>query len=104
VWWNRRSWQALDMLGQLPGPVLEVPIQVARQALLQGRGAALFAPSVIAHEIAAGTLVALPVRDLLPIYCESALVADRASGDLPAPALSFVGAVRAEAGSLLVGG
>jgi LysR family transcriptional regulator, low CO2-responsive transcriptional regulator len=101
LWWSRQSRQALDALAKLPEPVLEVPIQVARHTLLQHCGAALFAPSVIAHEIAAGTLVTLPVRDLPPIFCESALLAHKAS-DLPAPDRAFVEAVRAEAGSLLV--
>lgn len=101
LWWSRRSRQALDALGKLPEPALEVPIQVARHALLQHRGAALFAPSVIAHEIAAGTLVTLPVRDLPPIFCESALVARQAC-DLPAADRAFVEVLRAEAGSLLV--
>ena len=103
LWWSRRSQRALDALGKLPGPVLEVPIQVARCTLLQHRGAALFAPSVIAHEIAAGTLVTLPVRDLPPIFCESALVAHQAD-DLPAADRAFVEAVRTETGSLLVRG
>jgi LysR family transcriptional regulator, low CO2-responsive transcriptional regulator len=101
LWWSRRSRQALDALGKLPEPVLEVPIQVARHTLLQDRGAALFAPSVIAHEIAAGTLVTLPVGDLPPIFCESALVARHAC-DLPAADRAFVEAMRAEAGSLLI--
>jgi DNA-binding transcriptional LysR family regulator len=101
LWWSRRSRQALDALGKLPEPALEVPIQVARHTLLQHRGAALFAPSVIAHEIAAGTLVTLPVSDLPPIFCESALVARKAS-DLPAADRAFVEAVQAEAGSSLL--
>lgn len=101
LWWNRRSRQALDALGKLPEPILEVPIHVARHTLLQHHGAALFAPSVIFHEIAAGTLVTLPIRDLPPIFCESALVASRAC-DLPAADRAFVEALRAEAGSLLV--
>jgi LysR family transcriptional regulator, low CO2-responsive transcriptional regulator len=102
LWWSQRSRRALDALGKLPGPVLEVPIQVARHTLLQHRGAALFAPSVIAHEIAAGTLVVLPVRDLPPIFCESALVVHQTAGDLPAPARAFVEVLRAEAGDLCV--
>lgn len=105
LWWSRGSRQALDALGTLPEPVLEVPIQVARHTLLQGRGAALFAPSVIAHEIAAGSLVALPVRDLPPIFCESALAAHQtAEADLPPPARSFVEVLRSEAGDLCLGG
>ena len=79
-----------------------MPIQVARHTLLQHRGAALFAPTVIAHEIAAGTLVKLQVQDLPPIFCESALVAHEAAGNLPAADRAFIEAVRAEAGSLLV--
>jgi DNA-binding transcriptional LysR family regulator len=101
LWWSRRSRQALDALGKLPEPVLEVPIQVARHTLLQHRGAALFAPSVIAHEIAAGTLVTLAVSDLPPIFCESAVVA-RQAGDLSAADRAFVEVLRAEAASLLV--
>ena len=104
LWWSRQSRQALEALGTLPEPVLEVPIQVARHTLLQGRGAALFAPSVIAHEIAVGSLVALPVRDLPPIYCESALAVHQAvEADLPPPARAFVDVLRAEAGELCVG-
>lgn len=105
LWWGRQSRQALDALGRLPEPVLEVPIQIARHTLLQGCGAALFAPSVIAHELAAGSLVALQVPDLPPIFCESALAVHQAAqADLPAPARAFVEVLRAEAGDLCVEG
>jgi hypothetical protein len=48
-----------------------VPIQVARHTLHQGHAAAFFAPSVVAHQIAAGTLLPLQVIDLPAIFCES---------------------------------
>jgi hypothetical protein len=95
-WWHQRSRRELEALGKLPGPVLELPIQVARHTLLQGHAAAFFAPSVVAHQIAAGTLVPLQVINLPAILCESALVVHETADTLPPPARAFVDRVRAK--------
>jgi hypothetical protein len=95
-WWHQRSRRELEALGKLPEPVLAVPIQVARHTLLQGHAAAFFAPSVVAHQIAAGTLVPLQVINLPAILCESALVVHETADTLPPPARAFVDRVRAK--------
>lgn len=102
VWWNQPSRRALDALAVLPSPALEVPVQIARHSLLQGYGAALFAPSVIAPDIATGTVVALAVADLPPIACESALVVHQDDDALQPAARAFIGVVRSAAGNLCV--
>lgn len=102
LWWNQDSRRQLEALADLPEPTLEVPIQVARHTLLQGRGAALLAPSVIAHELAAGSLVTLDVADLPTVPCESALVVHESNGDLPPMTRAFIDAVQTEAGPLCV--
>jgi DNA-binding transcriptional LysR family regulator len=101
LWWNQPSRRELDALENLPEPVLEVPIQVARHTLLQGYGVALFARSVISHELDAGSLVLLEVADLPPMFCESALVVHEREQDLPAPVSAFVEVLRQEGSALL---
>jgi hypothetical protein len=56
---------------------------VVGHTLLQGHTAAFFAPSVVADEIAAGSLVPLQVTDLPAILCDSALVVHDTADNLP---------------------
>ena len=81
---------------------LEVPIQVARHALLQATGAALFAPSVIAHELRSGTLTTLDVTDLPELYCESAVVVYGSAAHLSAVARALLEAIAEQADDLCI--
>ncbi len=100
LWWNQASTRDFDLLTAGAGATLEVPIQVARHTLLQGTGAALFAPSIVAHELEAGTLVRIPVTDLPELHCESALVTRRGGAELSPASQCFVEALSVAAGDL----
>jgi len=101
-WWNQPSARALEQLGVTLGPTLECPVQVARHTLLQGRGAALFAPSVVAHELASGALVALDVGDLPDLRTESALVTHASAGALSPLERELVASLARTSADLLV--
>jgi DNA-binding transcriptional LysR family regulator len=101
LWWNQSSARALAGLADTADVPVEIPIPAARHALLRGEGVALFAPSVIAHELETGALVRLDVTDLPEVATESALAVHRDRAELSSVARAFVDVVRVQAGPLV---
>lgn len=73
-----------------------------RKLILRGIGAGFLPETLIAEDLAAGSLVALPVTDALQLARELALVRHSRGDPLPSAAHSFVDMVRAQAARLRV--
>jgi DNA-binding transcriptional LysR family regulator len=78
----------------------ELPHGLMRQLILRGRGAGFLPISVVADDLAAGRLVALPLSDASDLARELALVCHAAAEPLPPATRDFVDAVKAEAARL----
>lgn len=81
---------------------LEVPAVTARQLVTQGTGAAFFPRTLIADDLAAGRLVAIPLADGAPLYREGALVRHPRGGALPMAVQNFVGIMRGEVAAAFI--
>lgn len=86
-----RPW--FDRLAKYPGTRVEVPIDTARQMVLQGIGATFLTQTLVADDLAAGRLVQVAVSDAPEIYRESALVHLRRT-ELSTAAMKFVEELR----------
>jgi DNA-binding transcriptional LysR family regulator len=68
-----------------------------RQLILRGSGAGFLPATLVADDLAAGRLVALPLADAEGLMRELALIRHAHADALPAAARAFVASVRAEA-------
>jgi DNA-binding transcriptional LysR family regulator len=75
----------------------ELPHSLMRQLILRGSGAGFLPATLIADDLAAGRLVALPLADAEGLVRELALIRHAHADALPSAAHAFVAAVRAEA-------
>jgi DNA-binding transcriptional LysR family regulator len=79
---------------------ITISMESARYMVRAGIGLGYFTQVYVADDLLRGALVELTVRDLKPLYRESALVWMPRATPLSAAALSFVEAVRVQAGAL----
>jgi DNA-binding transcriptional LysR family regulator len=89
-----RWWQAphplLTRLAEQAGTPVEIPMETARALALAGAGVGFFVRTYVAEDLARGALVEVAVRDLPPVFRDSALVRRRRGGPLsPATAALF---------------
>lgn len=96
VRWGPLTRPLLARLAELSAVQVEVPIDTARQMVLHGIGAAFLTETLVAEDVAAGRLVAVPVSDLPPLFRDSALVRLRRT-ELTSAAAQFVAVLREEA-------
>lgn len=75
----------------------ELPHGLMRQLILRGIGAGFLPATLVADDLAAGRLVAVPLSDADGLVRELALIRHAHADALPAAAHAFVAAVRAEA-------
>ncbi len=75
----------------------ELPHGLMRQLILRGVGAGFLPATLVADDLAAGRLVAVPLADAEGLVRELALVRHARADALPSAAREFVEAVRAEA-------
>jgi DNA-binding transcriptional LysR family regulator len=75
----------------------ELPHGLMRHLILRGIGAGFLPATLVADDLAAGRLVALPLADADGLVRELALVRHAHADALPSAAHAFVAAVRAEA-------
>ncbi|GCE46868.1 DNA-binding transcriptional LysR family regulator [Thermosporothrix hazakensis] len=73
-----------EQLGLLPQPGLDLPFNTIRHLLLRGMGAAFLTRMTVAEDLDSGRIVQVEVKDLPPLYRESALVCLRGSTLSPA--------------------
>lgn len=74
VRWGPLGRPLLAQLKELSEEKIEVPIDTARQMVLQGVGAAFLTETLIANDLKRGRLVEVSISNLAPIFRESALV------------------------------
>ena len=89
VRWGPLARPLFDRLARFEGTRIEVPIDTARQMVLQGVGATFLTRTLVAEDLAVGRLVALTVSDAPTTYRESALVRLRRT-ELSAAGMKFV--------------
>jgi DNA-binding transcriptional LysR family regulator len=74
----------------------ELPHGLMRQLILRGIGAGFLPTTIVAEDLAAGRLIALPLTDGDGLMRELALVSHARGSVLPSAAEGFVAAVRDE--------
>jgi LysR family transcriptional regulator, low CO2-responsive transcriptional regulator len=97
-WWPRHH-PDLVQLAQRAGSSVDVPMETARQLCLGGAAVAFFTRTYIADDLASGALVAITVRDLPPLFRDSALVRRPQASRAPA-ADALIAALRRHGRSL----
>jgi DNA-binding transcriptional LysR family regulator len=102
-WWQRHHPDVVR-LAQRAGTTVDVPMEAARQLVLGGAAVAFFTQTYIADDLARGALVAIAVRDLPPLFRDSALVRRRRQGPRLPAAEALVAALRRHARALGLGG
>jgi DNA-binding transcriptional LysR family regulator len=95
-WWRQHHPELIG-LSERAGVHAEVPMEAARHLVARGIGAGFFTRTYIAEELAAGTLVSARVRDLPPIYRDSAVVRRARPLPLSPAAGALVEALRSQA-------
>jgi len=75
----------------------ELPHALMRQLILRGSGSGFLPATLVADDLASGSLVALPVSDAPDLARELALVRHAQGNLLPSAALDFVDLLRVEA-------
>jgi DNA-binding transcriptional LysR family regulator len=98
-WW-RHHHPEIIRLAEASGTSVELPMETARHLVLHGTGAGFFTRTYLLDDLAAGRLVPLVVRDLAPIYRDSALVRRARATPLSPAAALLVDALRAHARAL----
>jgi len=98
-WWQTHH-PAILHLTDRAGPAVELPMETGRCLALAGAGVGFFARTYVAEDLQRGTLVEISVRDLPPIYRDSALVRRRRSGPLSPAAANLVEAIRKQADAM----
>jgi DNA-binding transcriptional LysR family regulator len=98
-WWQTHHPEILR-LAERAGPAIELPMEAARCLALAGAGVGFFVRTYIAEDLQRGELVEIGVRDLPPIYRDSALVRRRRSGPLSPATANLVEAIRRQAVAL----
>ncbi len=79
--------------------LVEVPFEMAHRFVAGGRGATFATRAMVADDLAAGRLRAVPVSDLPPLYYENAVVALRGAS-LPRSVDAFMAVLRTEIGAM----
>lgn len=102
VRWGPLGRPLLAQLNELSNEKIEVPIDTARQMVLNGIGAAFLTETLISEDLKMGRLVNLSVSDLAPVFRESALVRLRRH-ELSRVAERFVKVLREEARDRVTG-
>lgn len=102
VRWGPLGRPLLAQLKELSQAKIEVPIDTARQMVLQNVGAAFLTETLIQEDLKRGRLVQITISDLAPIFRESALVRLRRS-ELSHVAEDFVRVLREEARDKVIG-
>jgi DNA-binding transcriptional LysR family regulator len=98
-WW-RTHHPEIEKLVARAGVSVEAPMEAARHLCARGAAAGFFPETYIADDLAAGRLIAIPVRDLAPLSRATALVR-KARSTPPSPAtLAMIEALRAQASSI----
>lgn len=77
-------------------PMVEIPFEMAQRFVAGGRGATFATRAMVAADVAAGRLHAVPVVDLPPLYYENAIVRLKGA-TLPPSVTAFIDVVQAEA-------
>jgi len=95
-WW-RNHHPEIVLLAERSGAFVDVPMETARHLMSQSIGAGFFVRTYVAEDLAAGELVELTIRDLAPLYRDSALVRRTRPLPLSPAATLFVDALRAQA-------
>jgi DNA-binding transcriptional LysR family regulator len=99
-----RWWQTLHpeiaLLARRAVAVIDVPMDTARSMVLNGVGAGFFTWMQVADALAAGQLVEITVKGMVPIVRESALVHLERAAPLPAAAQTMVATIRERAAQL----
>jgi LysR family transcriptional regulator, low CO2-responsive transcriptional regulator len=72
-WWRTHHVE-VDRIANRAEQAIDVPMETARALALRGVAVGFFPRTYIADELAAGSLVALAVRDMAPLWRDSALV------------------------------
>jgi DNA-binding transcriptional LysR family regulator len=84
-WWPTHHPELLR-LADRAGQKVEIPMETARHLAQAGLGCGFFTRTYVAADLASGSLTEVPVRDLPPLYRDSALVRRSRSPDTPASA------------------
>jgi DNA-binding transcriptional LysR family regulator len=95
-WWQSHD-PAITRLADETGHDIDLPMESARHLVLRGQGVGFFTRALVAEDLAAGTLVEVPLRGFPAITRESALVRRLRSVPLSAAALALVVMLREEA-------
>ena len=103
-WWPAHH-PELVRLAERAGTAMEVPMEIARHLALQRQGAGFFARTYVAHDLADGALVEIPVRGVPRLTRGSALVRRRRSplGPAAAELIQVIHAQAAGCGLLVPG-
>jgi len=78
--------------------LVEIPFEMAHRFVASGRGATFATRAMVADDLAAGRLCAVPVSDLPPLSYENAVVSLRGVS-LPRSVAAFLDVLRAEIGA-----
>jgi hypothetical protein len=95
-WW-RSHHPEIVLLADRSGAFVDVPMESARHLVGQCIGAGFFVRTYVAEDLALRRLVEITVRDLPPLYRDSALVRRTRPVPLSPAATLFVDALRAQA-------
>jgi len=79
--------------------LVEIPFEMAHRFVAGGCGATFATRAMVADDLAAGRLCAVPVSDLPPLYYENAVVSLRGAS-LPRSVAAFLDVLRAEIGAV----
>lgn len=95
-WWQRPH-PAIVGLAERAGTAVDLPMETGRTMALEGAGVGFFTRTYIAEDLARGALVEVAVRDLAPLFRDSALVRRRRAGPLSPATAHLVEALRRRA-------
>jgi len=94
-WW-RTHHAEVNRIAERARRSIDVPMETARALTLRGVAVGFFPRTYIADELAAGSMVALPVRDMAPLSRDTALVRRPRVASAPVIAAT-IDALRAQA-------
>lgn len=96
-WWQITP-DSITQIANRAAVVLDLPMATGHYLVMQGSGVGFFNRTQIETDLATGTLVEIPVRDLPPVYRDSALVRPATqSMPLAAPMQNLVDCLRQQA-------
>jgi len=101
-WWRTQAPEPIRAV-ERAATAIDVPMETALNLTLRGVAAGFFPRIYIAEQLAAGALVAIPVRDLPPVSRDTALVRKQRSAGAPPAIAAVIAALCAQAARLGLG-